>query len=723
MKKIKTKLENCYGIKDLSTEFDFSHHRVVAIYAANGVMKSSLAQSFLDLSNGQKSSDRIFPNRPTTRKITDESERDLESKSVFVVTPYNENLSHSEKTSTLLVNNTLRQEYEKLHIEVDKAKETFLSAIQKQAKSKRDFEVEVSLAFTPTDNEFFKAIKRIKEEVIKQRETPFAEMPYDIIFDEKVISFLNTKDFKTAILDYVQKYNTLLDDSIYFKKGIFDYYKAGTIAKSLSDNGFFEAKHTINLNATDKKEITNQKELEELIETEKNTILKDETLKKKFAEIEKQITKNANVREFSDYLSANPTVLPHLSNLNAFKEEILKSYIVLHIGLFNELINKFEEMEKRKAEIEDQARTERTQWESVIDIFNSRFHVPFKLDAQNKVAVMLGAEPLLSLGFVYCEGGETAQIGKTELLRALSTGERKALYVLNIIFEVEVRRKTGQETLFVVDDIADSFDYKNKYAIIEYLKEISESEQFHQLILTHNFDFFRTICSRFVPYSNCFMAFKTSGGLKLEAARGIKNIFVNDWKPNFYSSARKRVASIPFIRNLIEYTKNTDDADYLTLTSLLHIKSNSDSITEGQLYEIYNRTFGQLGVPTDARKKVLDLIQEEAEGCLNASEGMNFENKIVLSIAIRLEAERFMIAQINDAAITNSILENQTKKLFDIYKRKFATDVISIDILGRVLLMTPESIHLNSFMYEPILDMSDEHLRSLFRDTQKLKNA
>jgi hypothetical protein len=28
--------------------------------------------------------------------------------------------------------------------------------------------------------------------------------------------------------------------------------------------------------------------------------------------------------------------------------------------------------------------------------------------------------------------------------------------------------------------------------------------------------------------------------------------------------------------------------------------------------------------------------------------------------------------------------------------------------------MTPENIHLNSFMYEPILDMSDEHLRKLY---------
>ncbi len=34
--------------------------------------------------------------------------------------------------------------------------------------------------------------------------------------------------------------------------------------------------------------------------------------------------------------------------------------------------------------------------------------------------------------------------------------------------------------------------------------------------------------------------------------------------------------------------------------------------------------------------------------------------------------------------------------------------------------MTPENIHLNSFMYEPIIDMSDAHLRKLYEDVLKL---
>lgn len=69
-------------------------------------------------------------------------------------------------------------------------------------------------------------------------------------------------------------------------------------------------------------------------------------------------------------------------------------------------------------------------------------------------------------------------------MRFLSTGERKALYVLNVIFEIQRRIKDGIETLVVVDDLADSFDYQNKYAIIQYLKDISQDGRFKLIIKT-----------------------------------------------------------------------------------------------------------------------------------------------------------------------------------------------------------------------------------------------
>ena len=154
---------------------------------------------------------------------------------------------------------------------------------------------------------------------------------------------------------------------------------------------------------------------------------------------------------------------------------------------------------------------------------------------------------------------------------------------LNGIFEIETRMKSQEETLIVVDDIADSFDYQNKYAIIQYLKTISENVLFKMLIMTHNFDFFRTIESRFVGYGNCLMASKNDEGIiTLGGAYGIRNIFARDWKANFYTGSKKKIASIPFLRNLVEMTTGEDDDKYAQFTKILHWKAGSDAITVRQ---------------------------------------------------------------------------------------------------------------------------------------------
>jgi hypothetical protein len=66
-----------------------------------------------------------------------------------------------------------------------------------------------------------------------------------------------------------------------------------------------------------------------------------------------------------------------------------------------------------------------------------------------------------------------------------------------------------------------------------------------------------------------------------------------------------------------------------------------------------------------------------------------------------------------------AITYNQTQALIGKFKETFPTAAV-IGCLDRVGLMTPENIHVNSFMYEPIVDMSDEHLRRLFSDVKKL---
>lgn len=72
MNKLHIELANCYGIKSLKADFDFTQHKAYAIYAPNGVMKSSLAHTLKDVADGVPSKDIIFPARVSVRTITDE---------------------------------------------------------------------------------------------------------------------------------------------------------------------------------------------------------------------------------------------------------------------------------------------------------------------------------------------------------------------------------------------------------------------------------------------------------------------------------------------------------------------------------------------------------------------------------------------------------------------------------------------------------------------------
>src|SRR5882672_4240109 len=88
MDRVKVDLENCYGIRQLTKEFDFSEARAYLNYAPNGSMKSSLALTFQDIATGKESSDRFFPARVTIRKVTDETGGEIGPDRVLVVEPY-----------------------------------------------------------------------------------------------------------------------------------------------------------------------------------------------------------------------------------------------------------------------------------------------------------------------------------------------------------------------------------------------------------------------------------------------------------------------------------------------------------------------------------------------------------------------------------------------------------------------------------------------------------
>jgi hypothetical protein len=723
MNKLTINLENCYGIKKLQYTFDFSDSNVYAIYAPNGSMKTSLALTFAAVAEGTKPVDRLYRERVTRCEIVDENGKALAKDDIVVLTPYKDPLDEMENTAILLVNSKLREQYERLHSDTENAKKALLKAIRAQSGLKpSDLEKEMSVSFTGAEGDFYLVLGRLKKELQAQTDTPYSDVPYDAVFNEKVLELLKEPDIKSALDAYIARYNQLISDSVYFRKGTFEYYNASSIAKHLGDQGFFKAKHFVTLNGTQRKEITSREDLEQLIAEEKKRITTDPDLRAKFDNIDALLTANQAMKAFRAYILNNEAILSQMAATTKFKQEVWKSYLKSNAVLYEDVVNKRDEAENKSLEILEAAKAERTQWESVIATFNERFFVPCKLSIKNRDAVVVGnAEPLLA--FTCEDDGQVASIDRKPLLELLSQGEKKALYILDILFDVQVRRQKAQETFFVIDDIADSFDYRNKYAIIQYLLDMAKEPQFKILVLTHNFDFFRTIHNRnLVRYSKCLMATRTPTGILLERAKGIENVFVNDWKKHFFDDERKRIASIPFIRNLIEYMRGDTDPDFLKLTSLVHWKADTEKILESDLDTIFKKLFsGNGAVGPTPEKVVATSIVDEAEKCLGENAGVNFENKIILSMGIRLRAERFMITKISDDAFVKNISNNQTRVLLDKYEQGFTQDIETIKVLERVALMTPANIHLNAFMYEPIVDMSDEHLKKLYTDVKALK--
>lgn len=193
------------------------------------------------------------------------------------------------------------------------------------------------------------------------------------------------------------------------------------------------------------------------------------------------------------------------------------------------------------------------------------------------------------------------------------------------------------------------------------------------------------------------------------------------WKKHLEEEMSMLIASIPFIRNLAEFSG--DEASFQKLTSLLHYKENSLGIKINELQSLLISILKDkpsLSLPSPS-KNVFDVIFETAEKILNdSSEIIDLENKIVLAISIRLKSEIFIVREISDDSYWKSITKNQSFALFEKFKEKFPLREEEIKLLEQVNLMTPENIHINSFMYEPILDMSNIHLKSLYEKINNL---
>ena len=152
------------------------------------------------------------------------------------------------------------------------------------------------------------------------------------------------------------------------------------------------------------------------------------------------------------------------------------------------------------------------------------------------------------------------------------------------------------------------------------------------------------------------------------------------------------------------------------------MKSDTNTIKCSDILKLIHINFSSTANQNIAfgEKPIKELIYETADSIAqeNPINEILLENKITLSIAIRLNAEEYMIGKIpNVSALV--ITSNQTSELLKHFKATNSDKPI-LTILERVNLMTPENIHVNAFMYEPLIDISVFHLVGLYKKVKQL---
>lgn len=734
--------KNCYGLKQFNLQnINFSRCNKALIYAPNGVMKSSLSKVFDDISKGATTCDRIFQNVVSNYSVTHYTSRYVYSSAnrtqptatdrIYVVNTFNNSFEFTKETvSTLLADETTRNAYNVLMaqfsgeiIQIEEKLRVLTGLTKSQIKGK--LITDLGLTGTADWTDIF---EKLNELYATRRTFEYLnDCTYSELFNDKAMAVYGKQEFLNSIEEYISSLNILLENNPILNDRFTDR-NAETLGKEMAKHNLFNAQHTICL----KDGTTVIHSLEEwnfVVNEQLDRLYSSPELSTVFQKLKKMLTSNGEVSRLRDIIVAHREIIPALSDIPALKVQTwLDCFSKLDMS-FDDYYRNISQYTAQIKVLYEQASAQSARWQTVVNKFNRRFRVPFEVRIENKANFLLKDEAP-NLSFKYTRGmiaQQSATLKKDDLMVSLSTGEKRALYLLYILFDFErIRQQAtagGGQFLIVADDIADSFDYKNKYAIIEYLNDLGNTSGIDLLILTHNFDFYRTVKLRLgVARNHCYIAQRDEEGIvsitEFKYQKDFfKNVVIKDIKDgNIINDDKKKllISSIPFYRNLCEYSGK--EVEYSRLTCFLHLKTTPLDTLTVKISDLWNLINPFLNNTTfsGADEDYYTAVTRVANTCVadNTNEVL-LDNKLFIAIAIRLLTEKFMKnTLISNGKACSDADSNQTRKWFNQVKR-FLTPA-QISVIEEVNLITPESIHLNSFMFEPLIDISNWALKDLY---------
>ncbi len=743
-KTIKVHIENSYGIIDFTHNFEFDDKsRFYGLYAQNGTMKSSFAKTLESHSRGEAISDRLF-------KVDGVCSVDgIEKENILSYPSFDGRVEICDEAASLVANDEAKKAYDDALKEVSTAYDTLTESLTKMtktgfaqetdiiAKMYRNFVDEKSVE-TITVSNVITLLKSILPEV-KSGNILFCDIPYNTFVSSNFNKFVVNKKYAGFFKQLAEAYDKFRTSPTYYRNG-FDASSASKLIKAIGDAKYFDAEHVVALKNKEGKieePISTKKGLEDHLKTDLDRIIDEHpSLKSPLEQLIKDfaVGTNGDVRKIFEDNSKRDLLL-FMGSEDRFYKNMWYGYLRGCIEDVESLLDTHAAAAEKIAEALEEAANAKNAWEDVVDIFNDRFSdLPYRVVITNKKDAIVNdlTKPVFeiryqnprNLSLPYSERPD--EYNRLQVMgQTLSNGERKALFLLNIIFQLRNKLKNGQEILVVFDDIVESFDYKNKYAFFEYLQELSsENTQLFTIVLTHNFDFFRLVYDKIYPnVKDQFKIITRQKDATLTVADMFNPRVFGDTKKIANTDKAAWIAMIPFARNLVEFREGTSDDDYKELTKGLHVMA--DTITVQNATQVIARHANIASSPFDDTKSVHDAIIETAQEIADdPNDDFDLHKNLTLAIGTRLRIEKYIITKISDQEYQNTLSKSkdQTRELIKRYKNNSADPKKEENVkkFNKAAMMVDSSIHLNSFMYEPLIDMGTWELKEMYN---KIKDA
>lgn len=697
------KVENAFGIKSLhlNLENDKKMYQEL-IYSKNGSFKTSFSNTLYNLSNGTL--ENVFDRLTDEKAILDISilengkeiknfdnrfvvfSREIYEQHSKLLSDYSSELETLtiDKKNSEYINELLTEETIEIKLQIDNyLKGTGLN-----------FEILLDM-FSNLEDGYLDRIIQLLNTIINHEAQDISEINIKKIY-QKAYDIVDQSEFQSKISNYIQvlenKINAQLFDKNFNENNCLQFINNVDKAKYLSETKsrglFLKDKVYYDID-----------EVKKIFEEEIKKISKDPEI----IEQSKEITKLMGTAKESEFLKESIQKNPLLvKQLSAGRKNILLSYLKSSSIDYNYWLEVVKKAKKELNNVLKIAQDKQTNFERAIEIYKNRFHPIFDIKIVNKAESMLGIKtPTITFYHNrYCE----IPVSETKLSQILSSGEKTTLNILKFIVEYENCKK--YHPFIILDDIVETFDYSNRYAFMEYINDLVNLDV-PTIVMTHNFEFYRTVSKRIPKLRKSVASANSNGVVDIQTNNRINKNMENVLNcSNIYDF----FCAIPYLREiktiLLEDTK--------TLDSCLHYKENTSKL---QIKDIL------LQFPSNAIKSLKidenDIYMEklfEIADNLSGFDDFDIVKKTILSLSCRLLIERKIIA--NNFNLLTNINTNQTAQLLDLYGEKLFPNVKKY--LEAVQLSTPEFIHANAFMYEPLIDINGKYLFELYNQIKKI---